>query len=96
VIPFGDRYLSACGVTCRKCKKGTGHVRDCFLKTFWDTDITDFTEFRGKAVIKNALFRVFREIRVQKRPQQRLKKPSLSATTYLRFAVYENDVDPLS
>ena len=23
-------------------------LRDCFLKTLWDTDATDFTEFRGK------------------------------------------------
>ena len=30
-------------------------LRDCFLKTLWDTDATDFTEFRGKTVIKRLL-----------------------------------------
>jgi hypothetical protein len=30
-------------------------LRDCFLKTLLDTDGTDFTEFRGKTVIKKAL-----------------------------------------
>ena len=42
-------------------------IRDCFLKTLWDTDATDFTEVRGKSITKKAPFRGFREIRVQKR-----------------------------
>jgi len=41
-------------------------LRDCFLKTLLDTDATDFTEIHGKPVEKMALFRVAREIRVQK------------------------------
>ena len=38
-------------------------LRDCFLKTLWDTDATDFTEFHGKNRNKKA---PFREIRIQK------------------------------
>jgi hypothetical protein len=41
-------------------------LRDCFLKTLWDTDTTDFTEFHGKNRNKKARCRGFRETRVQK------------------------------
>ncbi|MGB8982790.1 MAG: hypothetical protein WCC12_13010, partial [Anaerolineales bacterium] len=42
-------------------------LRDCFLKTLWDTDTTDLpcgydvTEFHGKNRNKKAPFRGFRE-----------------------------------
>ncbi len=91
LIPEPLAYYEANKYGCTGWVKGLWIIedlRDCFLKTLWDTDATDFTELRGKNHKKKAPFRGFREIRVQKRWQQRLKKHSLrqlipeSCTTY--------------
>ena len=47
-----------------------------------DADATDFTEFHGKNRNKKAPLRGFREIRVPKRGQPRLKKHSLRAASW--------------
>ena len=68
VTDIGDAIVLK-PVTEQYLKNLQGSLRDCFLKTLWDTDATDFTEFRGKNRSKKAPFRGFREIRVRKRRQ---------------------------
>jgi len=62
-------------------------LRECFLKTPWEPDATNFTEFHGKNRNKKAPFRGFRETRVQKKRLQELKKHSLSVPKELSGAV---------
>gem|GEM_PF-3977611 len=50
-------------------------LRDCFLKTFLDTD---FTELHGKTIKKEALLRVFRALRVQKEDDTDLRNTLLT------------------
>ncbi len=59
----------------------TDALRDCFLKTLWDTDATDFTEFAEKTVIKRFLSVVsVREASVYKKDDNK----------YLRNTFYAN------
>jgi hypothetical protein len=59
-------------------KKDRNWTLRLYLKDLLDTDNTDYTDFHGISPLKKALFRVVREIRVQKRKRQGLKNRSLS------------------
>src|SRR5688572_23951073 len=49
--------ISTSSLFLHKYKDEAQAFRDCFLKTLWDTDATDFTEFHGKNRNKKAPFR---------------------------------------